>query len=237
MKKSIFMTIVLIDGCSFAFYRVTATFSWLKKTGKTAEDDELYQILKRQALQNLKKLSDKCGIPVNQFVLVQDCPIDEIWRRQIFPAYKSNRSNNNNYGKYIRWIKYNLKNYYAKVLQVPTAEADDIIATITMYHAEFDNQKIIILSGDRDFVQLLKYPYVELYDPKSITKIMIDDPPKFLQDKIRKGDPSDAINASLELSLKQKLIDLSMIPDDLQIDIIEKYLEAEVEAERSKNTG
>ena len=43
-----------------------------------------------------------------------------------------------------------------KVLEVYGAEADDIIAALCG-ELEFDNGKTLILSGDKDFIQLQRY--------------------------------------------------------------------------------
>lgn len=50
------------------------------------------------------------------------------------------------------------------IIRVDTAEADDIIATLCN---EFGNtsEKIIIISGDKDMVQLMVYDNVTIYQP------------------------------------------------------------------------
>ena len=51
-----------------------------------------------------------------------------------------------------------------KCLCVPTLEADDLIAGYCQQTANDDHQ-VFILSGDKDFIQLLKNPNVKLVDP------------------------------------------------------------------------
>ena len=47
-------------------------------------------------------------------------------------------------------------------MEIYGAEADDIIATLCK---NFQNEKIMIVSGDKDFIQLQKYPNVQQYSP------------------------------------------------------------------------
>ena len=58
---------------------------------------------------------------------------------------------------------------------------------------EFDNGKTLILSGDKDFIQLQKYRNVTQYSP--ITKKFVngEDPVQYLKEHILRGDASDGI--------------------------------------------
>ena len=58
---------------------------------------------------------------------------------------------------------------------------------------EFDNGKTLILSGDKDFVQLQKYKNVTQYSP--ITKKFVNgiDPNEYLYEHILKGDTGDGV--------------------------------------------
>ena len=49
-----------------------------------------------------------------------------------------------------------------KMIEVYGAEADDIIATLCKH---FQDEKIMIVSGDKDFIQLQTYPNVKQYSP------------------------------------------------------------------------
>ena len=78
-----------------------------------------------------------------------------------------------------------------KVIEVDTAEADDIIAVLSIKHSA--NEKVMILSSDKDFAQLQKYPNVEQYSP--ILKKFIKEPLPSAQLKqlVIRGDKSDGI--------------------------------------------
>ena len=89
------------------------------------------------------------------------------WRRDFFPQYKSNRKKNrdadskdwNAIFEILNKIKAEIKdNLPYKFLEVYGAEADDIIATLFKFsQTEKDrskNEKIIIVSGDKDFIPI-----------------------------------------------------------------------------------
>ena len=123
------------------------------------------------------------------------------WRREYFPEYKAGRRKSRETSSHdwddifecLNAIKSEIKdNFPYKVLEVYGAEADDIIATLCG-ELEFDNGKTLILSGDKDFIQLHKFKNVKQYSP--ITKKFIngEDPDEYLYQHILKGDSSDGI--------------------------------------------
>jgi hypothetical protein len=123
------------------------------------------------------------------------------WRRDHFPNYKAGRKKSREDSN-LEWdaifgclneIKQELKDFFPyKHLEVYGAEADDIIAALCL-ELEFDNGKTLILSGDKDFIQLHKFPNVSQYSP--ITKKFLNgvDPEDYLMEHILKGDTSDGI--------------------------------------------
>ena len=121
--------------------------------------------------------------------------------RDFFPEYKASRKktretsghNWNDIFDCLNTVKEELIEFFPyKVLEVYGAEADDIIAALCL-ELEFDNGKTLILSGDKDFVQLQKYTNVSQYSP--ITKKFVEgvDPNEYLCEHILKGDVSDGI--------------------------------------------
>jgi hypothetical protein len=77
------------------------------------------------------------------------------------------------------------------VLDVDTAEADDIIAVLATRHS--GSGKVMILSSDKDFVQLQKYPNVDQYSPIMKKFIKENDPTAQLKQLIIRGDKNDGI--------------------------------------------
>ena len=77
-----------------------------------------------------------------------------------------------------------------KHLHIDTAEADDIIGVLVKKHHD---QKILILSGDKDFIQLHN-KNVQQYNPVLNKFVGKDENPSiYIKEHILKGDRSDGI--------------------------------------------
>lgn len=136
--------------------------------------------------------------------LVIACDNTNIWRKKNFPYYKANRKKNIDSSE-LDWkaifdclskIRSELKEFFPyKVIDVETAEADDVIGTlVSKFGSELNTgEKILILSGDKDFIQLHTYANVEQYDPTRKKWIKNDDPTRFLKEHILKGDAGDGV--------------------------------------------
>ena len=120
------------------------------------------------------------------------------WRREVFPQYKAGRKKGRENDKKdwdaifncLNKIKAEFReNLPYKYLEVYGAEADDIIATLCKNYSE----KIMIISGDKDFIQLQKYPNVEQFSPILKKHVNGDDPNTYIKEHILKGDTSDGI--------------------------------------------
>ena len=123
------------------------------------------------------------------------------WRRDIFPQYKAGRKKTrdssshdwNDIFEFLNAFKDEMIEFMPyKVLEVYGAEADDIIYTLT-HEFEYDNGKTLILSGDKDFIQLQRYKNVTQYSP--ITKKFINGVvwSEYLDEHILRGDTSDGV--------------------------------------------
>ena len=121
------------------------------------------------------------------------------WRRDYFPEYKAGRRKGREESD-LNWddifgtlnkIRNEIKeNFPYKYLEVFGAEADDIIGFLC---EENKDEKIMIISGDKDFIQLQKYSNVTQWSP--ITKKQVNgfDPTIYLKEHILKGDTSDGV--------------------------------------------
>ena len=121
------------------------------------------------------------------------------WRREYFPNYKASRrkgreKDNKDWDKIfgvLNKIKSEFKdNLPYKYLEVYGAEADDIIATLCKNN---QNEKIMIVSGDKDFIQLHKYPNVKQYSPILKKYVNGHNPATYIKEHILKGDTSDGV--------------------------------------------
>ena len=122
------------------------------------------------------------------------------WRRDFFPNYKYKRKQNRDESS-LDWIGLFqmiseirdeiAKNFPYIVLHIEKVEADDIIAVLVKeFHTK---EKIMIVSGDKDFIQLHKYPNVKQYAPIQKKFVEDEDPVKFLHEQVIKGDRSDGV--------------------------------------------
>ena len=131
--------------------------------------------------------------------LVICCDDKNYWRKKIFPYYKASRKKTREESS-LDWaaifntlhtIKAEIKdNLPYAVLQVETAEADDIIAVMV---ERYSNEKIMIVSGDKDFSQLQRYKNVSQYSPITKKFIKVGDPLSYLFEHVIRGDAGDGV--------------------------------------------
>ena len=98
------------------------------------------------------------------------------WRREYFPHYKMNRKKKRaaddidwdsvfkNFNETIEMIE---DNFPYKVLRVDKSEADDIIAVSVKNFRETSKEPVLIISSDKDFMQLKKHGNVKQYCPRN----------------------------------------------------------------------
>ena len=165
------------------------------------EDGINIESVRKSIVRVIGRIAKKYGNEYGQVVLCYDDK--NYWRREVFPFYKKNRKQEREASKYdwdqvfsvLNTIRDELKgNFPYKVLQVQGAEADDIVASLCMENAKTDApEKVLILSADKDFIQLHKYNFVCQYDPIRNRWIENADPVMYLQEHIIRGDRSDGI--------------------------------------------
>jgi 5'-3' exonuclease len=124
------------------------------------------------------------------------------WRKSVFPQYKFRRHKDRTEQTQIDWptihkffptIKAEIQNFFPYgFVRYDRAEADDVIA-ITVRHAD-PEEKILIISGDKDMIQLHEYPNVVQFAPiqKAFLKPATT-PGNDLREKVLHGDSGDGI--------------------------------------------
>ena len=121
------------------------------------------------------------------------------WRRDIFPQYKQNRKkgreNDTKDWDKIFGLLNAIKSEFREILpykyvEVYGAEADDVIGTLCK---EYQDQKVMIISGDKDFIQLQKYKNVKQYSPILKKYVNGHNPDTYIKEHILKGDSSDGV--------------------------------------------
>jgi 5'-3' exonuclease len=165
-------------------------------SSKTAVDETLVRHMILNTIRTyVKKYKESHGPEV-----VIACDSKNYWRRSIFPHYKAGRKKAreasghdwNTIFDCLNKIRDELKVYSPyKVIEIETCEADDIIGVLAMKFSA--TQKVMILSSDKDFAQLQRFPNVEQYSP--ILKKVIKEPLPLAQLKqlIIRGDKSDGV--------------------------------------------
>ena len=121
------------------------------------------------------------------------------WRRDYYPEYKASRRKGREESD-LDWdvifgtlnkIRNEIKeNFPYKYLEVFGAEADDIIGFLC---EENKDEKIMIISGDKDFIQLQKYPNVRQWSPITKKDVNGFNPTTYLKEHILRGDTSDGV--------------------------------------------
>ncbi len=184
---------ILVDMNQIALANVMMHLNMTKRTKPEGS------MVRHMILNSLRMYRTKFKEEFGELVLCYDSK--HYWRREVFPQYKASRKKTRTESdkdwdaifEVLNAIRDELKDVFPyKFLEVYGAEADDIIAALCG-ELEFDNGKTLILSGDKDFIQLQKYRNVTQYSP--ITKKFVngEDPVQYLKEHILRGDASDGI--------------------------------------------
>jgi hypothetical protein len=156
-------------------------------------------MFRHMVLNSLRSYKVKFGNDYGEMIIA--CDNKNYWRKQLFPYYKENRKKNIEESEinwkeifdYLNKIRGEIKEYLPyRVIDVESAEADDIIATLCENFSD-NNQTTLVLSGDKDFIQLHKYKNVEQYDPTRKKWIKHENPEQYLKEHIMHGDEGDGI--------------------------------------------
>ena len=168
--------------------------------GRNTEVDP--DMVRHMVLNSLRGYRNRFNEEFGELVLCYDNKGN--WRREYFPNYKHGRRKDRKASS-LDWgaifdtlhlIKQELQdNFPYKVLEVESAEADDIIASVVRYVSESPShyEKVLIVSGDKDFIQLQKHSFVTQYSPVLKKFVNGIDPEVYIKEHILKGDRSDGV--------------------------------------------
>jgi 5'-3' exonuclease len=156
-------------------------------------------LVRHMILNSLRLYKQKFGKIYGHMVIA--CDDKNYWRKQIYPHYKAGRKKTREESD-IDWpvvfdtlnkIKDEIKQFLPfTVIQVENCEADDIIATICLNTSE----DILILSADKDFIQLHSERVIQ-FDPIRKRNVQVEDPKQYLKELVIKGDAGDGIPNAL----------------------------------------
>jgi hypothetical protein len=178
-------------------YSQISIASFYSQPGAELSED----FLRHMILNSIRMYSHKYKGEYGQIVIA--CDGGASWRKRVFPQYKAHRKKAredsgmdwNLFFEYLNTIREEIKaNFPYKVVHIPHIEADDVIATLVKETQEFGKaEPVMIISSDKDFVQLHKYKNVKQFSP--IQKKMVADanPHLYLFEHIIRGDSGDGI--------------------------------------------
>ena len=161
---------------------------------KSKEIDE--NMVRHMILNSLRMYRTKYSSEFGELILCYDSK--HYWRRDYFPEYKFSRRKGreksdldwNAIFSCLNQIKDELRNNMPyKFIEIYGAEADDVIGVLCSEYSE----EIMIISGDKDFIQLQKFPNVKQFSPITKKTVNGENPGAYLKEHIFKGDTSDGV--------------------------------------------
>lgn len=170
-------------------------------------------IVRHVILSQLKSYRKKFKEKYGDLIICVDTNGSKYWRKVYDPFYKANRKKEREQTSLdwdlvfnvMRDMLVDLKECFPyRVIGVEGAEGDDVVAVLAEYFAQgnepdstnplFDSvQNVLVVSQDRDFVQLQKYENVEQWSPIKSAFICEKDPESYLREKVIRGDKGDGV--------------------------------------------
>ena len=165
-------------------------------------DEERFgeDFIRHLVLNSIRSYRNKYKNKYGEIVICTD--FHSSWRKEVFPFYKAHRKvarEKQKTEKGMDWsalfdtiskIIVEIDTFFPyKVIRVPHAEGDDVIAVLSRAFKE----KSLIVSSDKDFSQLYKYNWVRQFSPMKQKMINGIDPIEYLKEHIIRGDKGDGI--------------------------------------------
>jgi hypothetical protein len=168
-------------------------------------------LLRHMVLNCIRSYNHKFKGEYGEMVIA--CDSRQSWRRDVFPFYKAHRKKDRDKSE-LDWnmlfkvfadISNELKEFFPyRVIEVDGAEADDVIGVLCWKYGskvhtwplgqtEIKSEPILIVSGDKDFIQLQKYENVKQYDTVRNKWVNHNNPEEYLKEHIITGDRGDGV--------------------------------------------
>jgi hypothetical protein len=185
---------ILVDFNNVTLATILSFLGDRRNRGIEINDD----LFRHMMLNVIRNINSKFRADYGSMVIATDSR--SYWRKQIFPHYKAARKkardasdlNWNAIFKSSNAVKEEIRqNFPYKFLEVEQCEADDIIAAIVLKNGF--NDKILIVSSDKDYIQLQAHGNVTQYDPTRSRFLNDEDPLRYKLIHIIKGDVGDGI--------------------------------------------
>jgi hypothetical protein len=157
-------------------------------------------LIRHMILNSIRRYNTKFRDEYGQMIIACD---STSWRKEKFANYKAKRKTARDespldWGKFFGFLN-GIRDEIAEempypVVHVDRAEADDVIAALAKSTQEFGkNEPVMIVSSDKDFIQLQRYSNVKQFSPMKRAALKIEDPTFYKFEHICKGDTSDGV--------------------------------------------
>ena len=165
---------------------------------RNGEIDENF--LRHLILNSLRGINAKHKKKYGQLIVAADA---RSWRKDVFKEYKASRKKGREESS-IDWDDvFRMLNLFFEEIQknipficvkVDGAEADDIIGCIAARSQKKEhNEPLLIVSNDKDFIQLQKYDNVKQFAPVKGKMLEHSKPDLYLKEHILRGDAGDGV--------------------------------------------
>ena len=164
------------------------------------EERTSHDFIRHLVLNSIRNYRIKYKKTYGEIVICTDT--QSSWRKGVYPYYKAHRKairekQKSEKGmdwsalfKTIHEIIDEIDTFFPyKVVSIPHAEGDDVIAVLARNFQE----KSIIISSDKDFTQLHKYKNIKQYSPIQKKMLNGSEPYKYLKENIIRGDKGDGV--------------------------------------------
>jgi len=158
-------------------------------------------MIRHMILNSIRMYNKKYRDEYGQMVICADGI--NTWRKEYFPLYKAHRKKSRDNSdqdwteifRILNLVREEIKeNLPYKVIHLEGCEADDIIGTLTAQTQEFgQHEPVMIISSDKDFIQLHKYKNVKQYSPIQKKMLVDKNPRSYCFEHICRGDKGDGI--------------------------------------------
>ena len=174
---------------------VIGSFMAVGRGNPVVEED----LLRHTILNSIRMFRNKFTKDYGEMVIC--CDDKNNWRKEVFPEYKANRRKNRENDitdwktlfELLHEMREDLNKYFPyKVMYIDSAEADDIIGVLVEERQGMECSPTLILSSDKDFIQLQKFDKVKQWSPLQ-KKFIVGDPAESLYDKTIRGDTGDGV--------------------------------------------
>ena len=174
---------------------VIGSFMAVGRGNPVVEED----LLRHTILNSIRMFRNQFTKDYGEMVIC--CDGKDNWRKKVFPEYKANRRKNRENDitdwktlfELLHEMREDLNKYFPyKVMHIDSAEADDIIGVLVEERQGMECSPTLILSSDKDFIQLQKYQRVRQWSPLQ-KKFVVGDPAESLYDKTIRGDTGDGV--------------------------------------------